>query len=155
MSGAEWTEAHQREATVCLLEIARNAALRGDRATMLKAARCAALSDMGDEGSFRRRLSGLLDPRVVRREVRRVRRLAEGRLVRETKAVVSGRDACRCHGCGGAIAEGARRWERKSDGCEFCGDCLSDARDEAAENEDRVTLMRTVTRRVTRIRRAP
>lgn len=84
MSGAEWTEAHQREATVCLLEIARNAALRGDRTTMLKAVRCAALSEMGDEGSFRRRLSGLLDSRVVRREVRRVRRLAEGRLVRET-----------------------------------------------------------------------
>lgn len=84
MSAKPWTEAHQREAIALLCDIAKNAALRGDAATARLALVWAAGTLEPTEAHLRRALADLLDAKVIDREIRRVRRLAEGRLVRET-----------------------------------------------------------------------
>lgn len=96
----------------------------------------------------------MFDAARIDREVQRVCALAEGRLVRETTTTMRGRHAFRCHGCGDQVAEGVARWERESDGCEFCTACHGDASMQAADEDDRVVRVKTKVRRVTRIRRA-
>jgi len=83
MSAAEWTEAHQREAVRRTYELAAAEAGRGDRI----AADLFVVEAWGfaaSEERWRRSLTICdIDPARIDREVRRVRALAEGRIVRD------------------------------------------------------------------------
>lgn len=79
-----WTEKHRIESLALLARVGENAALRGDDNTHRKAMTWSILGEFKGEAGLRVALADLLDAKVINREVRRVRALAEGRLARET-----------------------------------------------------------------------
>jgi hypothetical protein len=85
--------------------------------------------------------------------LRKVRAIAEARLVRRTIVTTEGREQFCCNGCRQDIPDGAPRWERKSDGCMFCEGCHRDASEGAAEEGDSVVRVKVRVRRITITRR--
>lgn len=93
MTAPQWTEAHRREARARLYEIAAERVRTTGRES--------SSYSMREEAGFRYALEREFefDPARIEREVRRVRGLAEGRLVRESR--VESRSTCtECDGTG-------------------------------------------------------
>lgn len=148
----EWTDAHKWEALARLHELYVEIVRKHTGAT-----RAMSLDGIADERRFREALQGAyvcgaaghpFDPARIDREVRRVRALAEGRLVREAAhvewRVMSGRTvAVRWYESGapeGVHLDGPKAEER--------------ARAYVAEHSARYPEFRAVRVHVTRIRRA-
>lgn len=145
-----WTEAHRREVRARKHEIAAERERAYGHSTSVL------ISLPISEETWRDWLtySAGFDDARIEREVRRVRALAEGRLVRETKTITDRLEAFRCDGCRDSVAEGAPRWSRTSDGNEYCKGCRRDASEHATENGATVVRVKVRVRHVTRIRRA-
>lgn len=85
-----WTEAHRREAWARIFELTAAALREHTHEPLRKTIALVPRSLVATEKVFRvRGLDGFgFDPDRIDREVRRVRALAEGRLVRETRVVI-------------------------------------------------------------------
>lgn len=81
MSAKSWTEAHRREAARRIYELA--AELSASNLLGAESLANRAIRYSNSESGWRDFVAGWFDPARVDREVRRVRALAEGRLLRE------------------------------------------------------------------------